>query len=176
MICCAISQSAKPGICTNTARSVKPTSPFETYPRNGSPENGSNISIAPGRRIGFLNLTSDRRFKVTTCRTQRTSRPEFSIPLLFRVKQKRGTSEERKNSILHSALLCVLHLVAHACSGEGRRKSQPEEKMPGGKNSKSGGSAPTFRTFSRRKSFWGRSRPGHRCRCLRFFPPGKKSF
>src|ERR1051326_9026462 len=174
MICCAISQSAEPGIFANTARSAKPTSPFETYPRSGSPENGSNISIAPGRQIAFPNLTSDRRFRVTTCRTQRTSKPEFSSPLLSPVKWKRETSEERKNDILHSVLLFVLHLVAHACSGKGRRKSQPKEKTPGGKNSKWGGSDPTFRAFSRPKSFWGRSRPGHLGRCLRFFSAGHR--
>src|ERR1043166_5271359 len=124
MICCAISQSAEPGIFTNTARSANPAPPFETYPRSGSPENGSNISIAPGRQITFPNLTSDQRFKVTTCRTQRTSKPGFSSPLLFPVKRKRETSEESKNYILHAALLFILHLVARACSGKARdRKS-----------------------------------------------------
>src|ERR1043166_1051652 len=109
MICCAISQSAEPGIFTNTARSANPAPPFETYPRSGSPGNDSNISIAPGRQIGFPNLTSDQRFKVTTCRTQRTSKPEFSSPSRFPVKRKRGISEEGKNYILHAVLLFVLH-------------------------------------------------------------------
>ena|ERR1700737_1448889 len=40
-------------------------------------------------------------------------------------------------------------------------------KRPGGKNTKTGGSDPTFSAFSRPKSSWGRSRP--------FFAPGKKA-
>ena len=35
---------------------------------------------------------------------------------------------------------------------------------------------PHFLGFQPPKSFWGRSRPGHRFRCLRFFPPGIESF
>ena len=37
-------------------------------------------------------------------------------------------------------------------------------------------SDPTFRAFSRPKSFWGRSRPGHLVRCLPFFSAGQEQF
>jgi hypothetical protein len=48
--------------------------------------------------------------------------------------------------------------------------------MPGGKKSKSGGSDPTFRAFSRPKSFWGRSRHGLCFQSPRFVFAGHREF
>jgi hypothetical protein len=43
-------------------------------------------------------------------------------------------------------------------SGIGEHGRKPQEKTRRGKNTKSGGSDPTFSAASRPKSFWGRSR------------------
>jgi hypothetical protein len=72
--------------------------------------------------------------------------------------------EGGRNHLLQLRLHHLLQLVMRISLGETRNKRHENDKSDTEKNTRLGGSDPTFSAFIRPKSSWGRSRPLHRKR------------
>ena len=92
-------------------------------------------------------------------RSSSTLAPGPRASARFLQANRRKTPEEGRNYTLQLLLLHLLQSVAQAISFRSREIRNAGRKRRRGKNTKSGGSDPTFSAFSRPKSLWGRSRP-----------------
>jgi len=85
--------------------------------------------------------------------------------------------------VKHARFTFCTFVFTTFCTSDGRHalqnqelKPTPQEKSSRGKITKSGGSDPTFRAFSRPKRIWGRSRPSAHFVALVIFPRLRTDF